>query len=128
MRTPALPPIVRACSAPQSGLAGWGLCLGGCSWGSQCQTWRCQNGHAPTSCYRPDGLRRIKQKERLRLGFVGLLPVLKRLRAGLNPFEIGVDAVGASRVRGAADGSFLTTRKLLGPAFLLLALALTFLL
>lgn len=58
----------------------------------------------------------------------GLLPVLERLRTGLNAFEIGIDAVGARRVIGLLCGGFLTARLLFSAAFLFLPFALPFLL
>ena len=59
---------------------------------------------------------------------LGLLPVLQRLRAGLNPFEVGVNAArGARRVR-FLRGDFLPPGLLLRPPFLALPLALPLLL
>jgi hypothetical protein len=64
----------------------------------------------------------------VRLGLLGLLPVLQRLRPCLNPFQIGVDAVGPRRRVGLLRGQFLPPGLLLSATFLALALALALLL
>jgi len=66
----------------------------------------------------------------VRLGpaLLGLLPVLQRLRAELNPFQIGIDAVRPRRIVGLLRGRFLAPGLLLCTAFLALALALALLL
>ena len=63
-----------------------------------------------------------------RLGLGVGLPVLQRLRARLDAFEIGIDAVGARRIVGFLRGNFLPPGLLLFLAFLALALALALLL
>ena len=64
----------------------------------------------------------------MRLGLLGLLPILQRLRPCLNPFQIGVDAVSPRRRAGLLRGGFLPPGLLLSATFLALALALALLL
>jgi len=85
----------------------------------------------------PDGravqrTRTVAKAALLRLGFrlgvdVGL-PVLKRLRTGLDAFEIWIDAAGPPRTIGLLRRDFLSLRLLFLLTFLALALALALLL
>lgn len=65
---------------------------------------------------------------RLGPALFGLLPVLQRLRAQLNPLQIGVDAFCPRRIIRLLRGRFLAPGLLLRAAFLALALALALLL
>jgi hypothetical protein len=56
------------------------------------------------------------------------LPVLKRLRPRLDSFEIGIDAVGPSRIVGLLRRRFLAPRLFFVAPLLALALALSLLL
>ena len=58
----------------------------------------------------------------------GFLPVLERLRTGLDALEIGIGAVGAARSIGFLSGGFLPARLLFGAPLLFLPFALAFLL
>src|SRR4030095_6774839 len=65
---------------------------------------------------------------RLGPALFGLLPVLQRLRAQLNPLQIGIDAVRPRRIVRLLRGRLLAPGLLLRPAFLALAFALALLL
>ena len=60
--------------------------------------------------------------------FVGLLPVLERLRSRLDAREIGIGAVRAARAVGLLRGDFLPFGLFFGATFLALAFALSLLL
>ena len=60
----------------------------------------------------------------VRLGLLGLLPILQRLRPCLNPFQIGVDAVSPRRCAGLLRSGFLPAGLFLSATFLALALLL----
>ena len=60
--------------------------------------------------------------------FFGLLPILQRLRSGLDAFQIRINAVGAARVVRLLSRGFLPPRLFFRATFLALALALALLL
>ena len=61
------------------------------------------------------------------LGF-GLLPVLERLRSGLNAFEVWIHAAGRARSACLLRGDFLPPGLFFSTTFLALALTLALLL
>ena len=74
------------------------------------------------------GRRGAFRTRRVRLGLLGLLPVLQRLRPRRDAFEIGVGAARARRVARFLSGGFLPAGLLLVASFLALAFALALLL